>query len=378
MLDSAAYATPENSYFEMHVDTYAPADASFMEHAPRYWGEDYGDGWWQTGAGWYYVALRWQPAANSGFTVYGMHYDEEPADVGERCSIFAYQIMRPNPQDWSDLRHGIPQTNLLANGQINWANETEKTAGGGFLNGNNGNAVLSHWNTIYRPENFGNHVFAGDYVFVIVTESPPAAAGTFFIYTDATVQTPPNPDNPPPEELPGVEPAPPDYPNPPGYDPGLGPPIEYFPDPDPGARVPMSGPGSAMLIDLVRQFSGAVHQPVRLTGPTNIAMVKTNVTDLPSGWTASEAADIYHSSSTTVRVGAETLYAERGDVIRDASAQLVADDVRILRSGWQCPGYLPVLDLGSAPAARWRYSFTPDGFRANIDFMFPLAPHARR
>lgn len=152
----------------------------------------------------------------------------------------------------------------------------------------------------------------------------------------------------------------------------LPPPDKY----DPNATMPaVPDSGSATLLDLVRAFSIKARRAVRITGPTTISMVDPS-TPLPTGWTAGDADGLYSTSRRSADVSTGSVTAAGAVITLSASADLVADDVRLVTSSWRLPDRLPVVDLPPAPVKRVTYTFSPDGFRASVEFHYPVAPAA--
>lgn len=147
----------------------------------------------------------------------------------------------------------------------------------------------------------------------------------------------------------------------------------YPDDFDPGATLPGAGPECATLLDLIRTFSGAVKRSVRLTGPTSIEMVDPNA-PLPAGWHSTDAPTLYSSTSRKLTAGADVLSLLAGDLVMEASATLISDDVRLVTSDWQIPGRLPMYGSHPAPVKRVSYEFTPTSFRASVEFHVPAVP----
>jgi hypothetical protein len=145
------------------------------------------------------------------------------------------------------------------------------------------------------------------------------------------------------------------------------------PGPLPNVIAPVaSAGGSSTVLQLVRDFSAATRRAVRLTSSRSIEMVPDN-TPLPAGWVQADAVDIYHSSTQSSIAGIHTLSLESADLALTASATLVANDVRLLLSGWKLPEQLPVYSLNHpAPVARVTHSFTRTSYRGSVEFLFPV------
>jgi hypothetical protein len=138
----------------------------------------------------------------------------------------------------------------------------------------------------------------------------------------------------------------------------------------PDAYAPAEGPGSATVLDLIRQFSTAVRRAVRITSATSIEMVPMD-TDLPPGYSTGEAATMYHSSRRTTTAGEATLALQQADLSLSVTAELVTNDARLLTSGWHPPYQLPCWGLDRAPVMRVEYAITPETFTGSVDFFFP-------
>jgi hypothetical protein len=152
-------------------------------------------------------------------------------------------------------------------------------------------------------------------------------------------------------------------------------PVDKF---DPGVTQPADlDSGEDTLLNLVRAFSSAVRRAVRITGPTTIEMVDP-ATPLPAGWAAADAKSLYHSASTANAATDVVLSTSAGAVTVTGSADLVADDVRLVRSTWRIPDRLPFYGLPPSPVQRVTLTFTPQGFRASVDFHFAAVPFAAR
>jgi hypothetical protein len=147
---------------------------------------------------------------------------------------------------------------------------------------------------------------------------------------------------------------------------------------DPGVIQPTLDTGEDTLLNLVRIFSSRVKRAVRITGPTTIEMVDPAV-PLPPGWTAADGNSLYHAASTANTATDVVLATNAGAVTVTGAADLVADDVRLVRSRWRIPDRLPVYGgLPPAPVQHVTLTFTPQGFRASVDFQFPAVPIAAR
>lgn len=67
------------------------------------------------------------------------------------------------------------------------------------------------------------------------------------------------------------------------------------------------------------------------------------------------------------------------DGMAPAGARVVTDDVRILFNGWRIPGRLPVSATEARPVKRFQATFTPDHFRAEVEFAWrDLTPNPHR
>lgn len=167
--------------------------------------------------------------------------------------------------------------------------------------------------------------------------------------------------------------SPPDI-NGPIYDP---PDVSTIPDPkDLTAKAPQASGTTktcTSLLDLVRQFSGAVKQPIRITGPSTIEMVNIN-SPLPTGWTTADAFDLYVKTNHDLVAGAPTLALESDKLTLNCSADFVTDDIRIVTSDWKIPEQLPVYGLTAGLVKKVSYAFSPTGFRASVDFHFRPVP----
>jgi hypothetical protein len=142
---------------------------------------------------------------------------------------------------------------------------------------------------------------------------------------------------------------------------------------DKNTKQPIVDSGSATLLDLVRAFSVQVQQAVRITGTTTIEMVDPDA-PLPSGWTADDAPDIYSSAVRTATAENKVLSISAGDVTLTGNANLITDDVRLLRSGWRIPDRLPVYGLPPAAVQRVTYTFSPAGFTASVEHHYAAVP----
>jgi hypothetical protein len=138
----------------------------------------------------------------------------------------------------------------------------------------------------------------------------------------------------------------------------------------------VADPGSATLLDLLRNFSTETGLPVRLTGPRSAKVV--TFTGLPTGWAAGDADGVYHSTQRNVAAGASEFSLQTGDLALTVSADFVADDVRLILSDWALPGELPVYGLPSAPAKSIAMTFSPTGFTASVEFAFSNTPSTVR
>lgn len=190
--------------------------------------------------------------------------------------------------------------------------------------------------------------------------------------------TPAPPSNPgdvvlPPTVRPGTTP---------GTTPVPGEPVPVVtPTPGTGSPVPPSTDttNSASLLALIREFSSTVQRPVRITSPTSIEMVNP-AAPLPSGWTQSEAAALYSSTTRDLKAGVPKLSMKPEDLaLLVVGATFKTNDARLLISGWQIPGPLPVFGLSSpAPVQRISLSFTPKSFSASVEFYVGTVPDSLR
>lgn len=143
--------------------------------------------------------------------------------------------------------------------------------------------------------------------------------------------------------------------------------------PDPLGSQDASASGKSTLLELVRAFSAAVNQAVRIVGPLTIEMVDPN-TPLPAGWSDDDADDLYVSATRSVNANTKVLSVRSGNVSLTAGAQWKSDDVRLLRSTWRLPDRLPVYGLPAAPVQRISYTFGPNGYSASLDFQYHDVP----
>ncbi len=152
-----------------------------------------------------------------------------------------------------------------------------------------------------------------------------------------------------------------------------------IPDPfDPEAPAPPKANNKCKtLLELIREFSAAVKRPVRIVGPGVIEMVDINA-PLPTGWTVSDADDLYTDTTHEVSAGEKTLSLDKGLLVLNASASLVTNDVRLIVSDWQLPHMLPVYGLSTALVRRIEYTFTPKTFRGSVEFHMRPVPYALR
>jgi hypothetical protein len=144
---------------------------------------------------------------------------------------------------------------------------------------------------------------------------------------------------------------------------------------DPAATQPALDSGEDTLLNLVRIFSSEVRRAVRITGPTTIEMVDPAV---PVPASVSDAPSLYHSTTHASAATDVVLSTNAGKVTVTGSADLVADDVRLVSSTWRIPDRLPVYGLPPAPIQRVTLTFSPQGFSASVDFHFPTVPLAAR
>jgi sugar lactone lactonase YvrE len=164
-----------------------------------------------------------------------------------------------------------------------------------------------------------------------------------------------------------------------GFEPEDFPPYDTADDPPydiPDAPA-VPEPACASILQLIQEFSAATRRAVRLTGPATITMVDP-IAALPAGWTQLDADAIYHSTTHALKAGEKVLSLLAGDLALSATAALVADDVRLLTSGWRIPDRLPVYGLHPAPVQRITYTFSPQGCTASVEFAFHSVPLALR
>lgn len=373
-LADPAWVTPEGGYFRMRIgNAAAPSEFEAANSGPNttLWNQR---GWtWQT------VWVRWQPTQlTEVFIGYDAPLNDDTMFLWPMFDMWTVKRPGSTVTSFDDVTLGA----VVRSGGGAWVLQMN-SEGSLAQVGNDGMPDGSFW------------VNPGDYLFQLfflgedslpewVSESHVRDLFGYqlVIYTTSPVLPPPEPSEPI-----GVRPPPNvddrfgTVPTPSGpLDPTTGAPPPpgtpgYFAPPDPDAVVPAQPqPGSGTLIDIVRQFSSAVRQPIALSGANIIRMVNMNDEALPAGWSEDDAPSLYHSSTETIRAGAETLRAERGDLIKEVSARLKTNDARILTSGWQPPQRLPVFDGGRAPAKRFTYNLTPRTFTAEVEFQYPSAP----
>lgn len=147
----------------------------------------------------------------------------------------------------------------------------------------------------------------------------------------------------------------------------------YVPIADPVVPAKDKTLTTTTLLDLIREFSAAIRRPVRIVGASTIEVA--DVSDpMPPGWTVAGARGYYSKTTQQVSASAKVLSLNKGNQNLSASASMVADDVKIITSGHKIVQRLPFPGLGSAPVKRVSYTFTPSGFRCDVDFNFPATP----
>lgn len=150
--------------------------------------------------------------------------------------------------------------------------------------------------------------------------------------------------------------------------------LEVYDPFDPDADAPaVPEPECSSVLDLIREFSGLVRRAVRITGPSSISMVDPNA-PLPAGYTADDAAGMYHQTQQQLSAGTVVLSLLAGKLGLALSADLVSDDARILTSGWRIPDRLPVYTIAPTAVQRVNYQFTPRGFQASLEFRAASVP----
>jgi hypothetical protein len=138
----------------------------------------------------------------------------------------------------------------------------------------------------------------------------------------------------------------------------------------PDAIAPADDAGSNTVLDLIRRFSAATRQAVRLVNSTTIARVDVNA-PLPAGIVQADAGAMYHAATQESLAGEKTLSLEESKLALTASAVITTNDPRIIESGWTIPQQLPVLDLRPAPVARISFTFTPHECTGEVEYAFP-------
>jgi len=131
------------------------------------------------------------------------------------------------------------------------------------------------------------------------------------------------------------------------------------------------------VLDLIREFQAKSGYAVRIVGASSIELVDPNQS-LPAGFVNGQAHRYFSETEQDLAADSRTLRLNAGLMDLNATGELVADDVGIVTSGWLIPRRLPFPGLGVAPVKAVRYSFTPDGFRASVEFAFEDVPLAAR
>lgn len=132
------------------------------------------------------------------------------------------------------------------------------------------------------------------------------------------------------------------------------------------------------VLDLIREFQAQSGYAVRITGASSIALVDPNQA-LPPGFVNGQAHRYFTETEQDLAADSKTLRLNAGSMDLNATGALLNDDIAIVTSGWLIPRRLPFPGLGVAPVKAVRYSFTPEGFRASVEFAFEDVPlEARR
>jgi hypothetical protein len=167
--------------------------------------------------------------------------------------------------------------------------------------------------------------------------------------------TTPTTSDPPPTEPPHI---------PPPTDPGAKFTTPASSTPGKGANA---GKTCNAVIELIRQFSTDVKRPIRIIDADTIEMVDVNA-PLPTGWSVADKDDLYHKTTHEVLAGEKVLSTLSGNLTLNASADLVANDVRLVTSDWIMPEQLPVYGAVSALVRSVSWTFTPTKFEGSLEF----------
>lgn len=137
--------------------------------------------------------------------------------------------------------------------------------------------------------------------------------------------------------------------------------------------VPAREQACTSLLDLIREFSGAVRAAVRIVDGSTIEMVDPDE-PLPDGMYSGQGDHYYSRYTQTVKANTPTLYLSSGYMDLTVSADVVVNDAGIIVGGFRIPARLPVPNLDPAPVSRISYTFTPVEFRASVEMAYPDTP----
>jgi hypothetical protein len=148
----------------------------------------------------------------------------------------------------------------------------------------------------------------------------------------------------------------------------------------PDATMPAEdAEGSTTLLEVVRAACDYLGRPVRLvdTGTATAIHAVPASTALPAGITQQDALDMYVRSTVQTSAGDRSVSLDADDIAREGSADLAADDVRVLHSPWRIPDPLPVPFADPAPVSGLTQTFTPTGYSASVTFDYSTAHRIR-
>jgi hypothetical protein len=157
-------------------------------------------------------------------------------------------------------------------------------------------------------------------------------------------------------------------------DPADDPPTPASPrTPDKNKLVPAATKTCKSILDLVREFQAATGYAVRITGTSSVELVNPNA-PLPSMFRNGHGHEYYSETEEALASSSKVLRLLSGTMDLQASASITADDVGIVTSNWRIPQRLPFPNLPPAPVKRVGYTFSPQGFRAGIEFAYESVP----
>jgi hypothetical protein len=144
--------------------------------------------------------------------------------------------------------------------------------------------------------------------------------------------------------------------------------------PNPKKPVAPKPDACSTILDLVREFQRATGYAVEIIDSTTIRVFDPYEEPIPVSFDEGLGEYYYPWIETTMAASSKVINLEGGTMDMTARADLEDDDIGIVTSGWTLPDPLPFPGTYPAPVTRVSYTFTPERFKASVEFMFPDAP----